>query len=1313
MFNKPALDYFTKVLSIYKDSESVIRQRAKCLYGFSIAILFFTLLFVLKSVFFSSYFNINNTLNYPVIFIWSAGAASFLYTLILLKNGNYKLSSALFLATLVFITWFTFLFTDSNSVSRIDLIPLIFAALGIMPLFIEKRKYLILLNLIGGISFFVIIGFLPGVDLLQKKDALAGFVLSFSFVLVFIFLSGDSILLLIQSFLAVPSERKIQPEKDADSFTPGGDFSRKILENLPIGVGIVNTQGSIVYINPSFTKIFGYTLNDIPDYNTWLEKSYPDPAYRVRVAKQWADSLLVAREKPETDNPPEEYIIFSKEGRPKNIEINFSLVGNEVYTTFNDVSDVRHAEEKYRSLFENTGTGFVVIEENGTISLANNSFVEKLGYTRDELENKIRLSDLIYEDDLVVVNDLSSFFQLKENKQKLYYEFRMKRRDGSIRNYSTYFSGVYGANKITASLNDITEQKKARDEIVESEKRAVAQRAAISNILLNKALIVDDNLEAMKQIIKIATGVIGTARGSIWSLNEEQLVLHCDLLYNAELDEYSSGATLNPQSFPNYFEALRLKNRIYANDAVNDYRTNAMAEDYLIPLGITSLLDSCIMTEGRITGIVSFEHIGPLRNWHPDEESFVSNLASILAQFKEKIEHKKTGLALRDSEERFRSVMEQSPFSMMIISPNGSVQYANKAYADLWGGDPLLYKDYNLFEDPRLKKLDLVDQIKDIVKGEDLNLAAVEFDLNNLLGNGVQKFIQGHCYPVKGADNKLKYIILIYQDITERVKAELEVKKSRELFRSLMELNPNAISVVDMQGRYQMVNKTFCKYANLAAEDIIGKTAKEIGFSGSLNDNKKIMDDLFTNGFIENFEMSVKQNDKVFNLVTFASMVEIDGQKKILTTRFDITERKKLEEKLLESENLLRMIVDMVPYSIVIHDENNKYTFANKAFLKYYDLNYEEIIGKTAKQVGIIIKDEDYKRIYSEFDEKGFVDSFELYITRPNGQGFYIMVSMRKFEMNGKSQMIVTSVNITERKMLEQKLIEYNLQLEDKVKERTEELSDTLYKLKQSNDEQQVINEMLIKQRNELEDTLIKLNEAQEQLIQTEKMASLGILTAGVAHEINNPINYVYNGALAIEYYLHDNLPTHYQQLRPFVDAIITGINRTKKIVKSLSKFSHKDSTNFVKCNIKDILDNCLTMLYNQYKNRIEIRKEYSPEIPEIIANESTLHQAFINILSNAVQSIENNGEIIIKINVENDFIIIHFTDTGVGISEENMKHIYDPFFTTKNPGEGTGLGLSITKRIILEHSGTIQCKSVLNKGSEFIIKLPFKGKNE
>lgn len=1310
MFNKPAPDYLPKLLNYYNNSDSFVRQRAHCLYRYSIALALLTLVIVFKYIFLKLSYNPNLSFNYYVVYIWSVGGVSFLYSLFLLKKGSYKLSFNLVLVTSILIILLTIIFTDAKSGCRIDSVPLVFAAFGIMPLFIEKRKNLIFGNMIVGITFFIIIGFLLSGEFLQKNDLLLGFVINFAFVLFFISFSGHSILFFKDSFINRAFEKSIEQKKAEENLKSEDEFSRRVIENLPIGVGIVNTQEAIVYINPSFTKIFGYTLNEIPDYNTWLEKAYPDPVYRERVSKQWTERLQQARQNPEINYPPEEYVVFSNDGKPKNIEINFSFVGDEVFTTFYDISEVRQGKEKYRSLFENTGTGFVVIEGDGLISLTNNSFVEKLGYTRDELENKVKLTDLIYEEDIILVSDIHRFVLLKNDKQKLYYEFRLKRRDGTIRIYSAYVSGIYGTNKITASLNDITEQKKAQDEIIEKEKRAVAQRAAIANILLNKTSMVDDYQEAMRQIIKIATSTMGTARGSIWWLVENDSILKCETLYEANTNKFSSGATLNPDTFPEYFNSLRLENRIYARDAVNDYRTKALADNYLIPMGISSLLDSCIMTDGKITGIVSFEHIGPLRSWHSDEESFASNIASVLAQFKEKINHRKTELALQDSEERFRSIMEQSPFSMMIILPDGAVQYVNKAFINLWGTDPSLYNNYNLFEDPNLIKFDVIAEIIKVVKGERISLPSTEYDLSDFLGNGIHKYIQSNFYPVKDSNNRIKYIILIHQDVTERVKAEQEVKKNRELFRSLMELNPNSISVVDFEGRYLMVNKAFCKYANLPQEEIIGKTAIELGFSSSADGNIKIIDELYSKGVIENFEITVKQNGREYNLITSASIVEIDGKKEILTTRFDITERKKLEAKLLESENLLRMIVDMVPYSIVIHDKDNLYSFVNRAFLKVHNFELENVIGKTSAELGLIIEEDDYKKVIQELNEKGNIDALEVAISTPNKTKLYFLLSMHPFVINDSPHMIVTTVDITERKELENQLHEYNIQLEDRVKKRTEELAETLYKLQQSNIEQHVINEMLIKQREELEEALKKLNETQEQLIQTEKMASLGILTAGIAHEINNPINYIYNGALAIENFIDEHFPDSSEEFEPLIKAITTGIERTTNIIKSLSKFSRKETSAFTLCRVGDIIEDCLTILYNKYKNRIEIIKDYPPEIPEIMGGEVRLHQAFLNILANAVQAIENDGKIIIKISVESYFINIHLTDTGSGISEENLKHIYDPFFTTKNPGEGTGLGLSITQRIVLEHLGTIQCKSKLTEGTEFIIKLPIKG---
>jgi signal transduction histidine kinase len=132
-------------------------------------------------------------------------------------------------------------------------------------------------------------------------------------------------------------------------------------------------------------------------------------------------------------------------------------------------------------------------------------------------------------------------------------------------------------------------------------------------------------------------------------------------------------------------------------------------------------------------------------------------------------------------------------------------------------------------------------------------------------------------------------------------------------------------------------------------------------------------------------------------------------------------------------------------------------------------------------------------------------------------------------------------------------------------------------------------------------------------------------------------------------------------------------------------------------------------MLNNQYKNRIDIIKQYSHNVIDILANEGQIHQVFLNILSNAVQAIENSGSIIINTKIEENSAIITISDTGMGITEENLLNIFDPFFTTKEPGKGTGLGLSIAKNIITHHKGTISCTSKINQGTEFQIKLPLK----
>ncbi len=274
----------------------------------------------------------------------------------------------------------------------------------------------------------------------------------------------------------------------------------------------------------------------------------------------------------------------------------------------------------------------------------------------------------------------------------------------------------------------------------------------------------------------------------------------------------------------------------------------------------------------------------------------------------------------------------------------------------------------------------------------------------------------------------------------------------------------------------------------------------------------------------------------------------------------------------------------------------------------------------------------------------------------------------------------------------------------------------------------------------EVEDAYSELKQAQSQLLQNEKMASIGQLAAGVAHEINNPVGFISSNLGSLSKYIvrlndfvefqakliQENAQTaaidkqreQRQKLKldfiqkdiiDLIDESLDGCGRVKKIVQDLKGFSRVDETEKQQADINECLETTLNIVWNELKYKAQVEKDYG-ELETIVCYPQQLNQVFMNLLVNAAHAIEKKGVIKIKTWQDSDFVYTSISDTGMGITAENQKRIFEPFFTTKEVGKGTGLGLSIVYDIVTKnHNGDIEVASEESKGTTFTVKLPIK----
>lgn len=427
---------------------------------------------------------------------------------------------------------------------------------------------------------------------------------------------------------------------------------------------------------------------------------------------------------------------------------------------------------------------------------------------------------------------------------------------------------------------------------------------------------------------------------------------------------------------------------------------------------------------------------------------------------------------------------------------------------------------------------------------------------------------------------------------------------------------------------------------------------------------------------------------------------------------------------LRESESRFKELADTLPALIWISNTKGKRIFVNKQFLHFTGLNADECMnGEYAK----LVHKEDREKldaVYEQVKSTHNAIETEYRLSHKNGTEHWILETVvpRKQKSGEVSGFMGCGINISKQKQIEKSL-------EETVAQRTVQLQKTNKVLKGEKEEQQELNN--------------QLKETQGHLVQSEKMASIGQLAAGVAHEINNPLGYIYSNLNTLKNYLTDleqvssladklvtQLPddnsvvNEFEQLKKDLDLeflqedlqdlvkeSIEGATRAKKIVQDLRDFSRIDKQEREIFDIEEGISATLNIVNNELKYKADIVKEYGGIKPfECVG--AQLNQVFMNLLVNAAHAIGDFGKITVRTGYDGDkYAWIEVEDTGKGIPDEVKNKIFDPFFTTKPVGKGTGLGLSLSYKIIQDHHGRFEVDSVLGKGTKFRVLLPINHK--
>ena len=1103
----------------------------------------------------------------------------------------------------------------------------------------------------------------------------------------------------------------------------------EIINNMAEGVNLTRASDArIVYTNPKFDEMFGYGTGELIEKHVTVLNAATGESQEEELKEIIKTLNETGAWQGEIENTKKDgthfwsYCNVSTFQHHEHGEVYISVQTN-ITERKKAEEALKESEEKFRSAFESSSVGLNILGPNYEYLVVNKAFCDMVGYSEEELMSS-HFRNITHPDDIEQNIALSKKLRAGEI-DSFHMEKRYIHKKGRVVWGSLSVSAVWDAGEkliyFIALVEDITERKSAEDKLQEEKNKLEATMGAMEMGLT----IQNPNYEIIYQN-KILTDAFGRLGEKCYRVYEgkDEICEGCPMeiafkdgkshtserkvtMPSGEIAYWENTANPIRDAYGNIVSCLEIARNITdRKKAEEELKASKRMLETLFdnaPFMIWGTDEKGVLNyfnkkSVEVMGYTHDEAIGMFNmELHPPHKR-----DEVYKLFKEHVDGKMEGglelplytklgkeligsMAQTIYEDEFgkkryfgfiediterksaeRALQEGSRLleESQRVAKLGS--YSLNVSSGMWSSSEILDKIFGITDKAFTKDAEGWLQIIHPEQKEEMQSYLInhvmakrnKFDKEYRiirLDDKQERWVHGLGELILDENQNPVKMFGTIQDITERKKAAEAILESEEKFRSVAESASDAIISADSNDKIISWNNGARQIFGYEEKEALGKPLTMLMPKRYMDPHKKGFNRFISTGESKVIGKTVeleglRKDGTEFPLELSISTWETEKGKYFSAIIRDITERKESEEAMLESEAKFRTLFEDSKDAVYITSREGSYIDANQSTLDLLGYTKEEILEIEVMKT--YVNPDDREKFQKEIEEKGYVRDYEIQFQKKDGARMDCLLTASVRKDAGGS------------------ILGYQGIIRDVTKEKI----------------------------------------LQQQLIQSEKLSSIGTFVAGVAHELNNPLTAVSLYSESLKEY---DIP--FENAQNDLNIIIEQSRRASNIVRNLLKFSRKHKPGKSLGHINDIMESVLSLQENHFRtDNIEIKREFANDIPEMLADSNQLQQVIMNIILNAeheMKKARGRGTITAKTEKKGKEIVITLENDGPPIPKDKLSSIFDPFYTTKDVGEGTGLGLYISFGIVKEHGGNMRVENIGKAGVRFVITLPISDK--